>query len=166
MISDELLNKFDRIEDLPVSEEMLGAYMENKLDSFETSQIESAISEGTQLSEFVDEISQDNGFNILDNLDSQLFAPISHVFIDGLQLPNLDSDFANVPFQEDDLVAACCSENLCDDLDGGLSDDSFISDHLDEENLSREDSFLGSDQSLDIDSHESEDMFDEESIDL
>lgn len=166
MISDELLSKFNRIQDLPVSEEMLGAYMENRLDSFEASQIESAISEDTQLSEFVDEISQDNVFNILDNLDSQLFAPISPVFIAGLQLPNLDSDFANVPFQEDDLVAACCPDNLYDDLDDRLSDDSFISDHLNEENLSHEDSFWGSDQSLDIDSHESEDMYDEESIDL
>lgn len=39
MISDELLNKFDRIEDLSVSEEMLGAYMEGNLSDNEISQI-------------------------------------------------------------------------------------------------------------------------------
>ncbi|WP_301789869.1 hypothetical protein [Bacteroides caecimuris] len=36
MIDDGLLAKFDRIQDLPVSEEMLGAYMENKLDVIES----------------------------------------------------------------------------------------------------------------------------------
>ena len=32
MINEELLSKLDRIEDLPVSEEMLGAYMEGNLE--------------------------------------------------------------------------------------------------------------------------------------
>lgn len=31
MIDDELLSKFDRIQDLPISEELLGAYLENSL---------------------------------------------------------------------------------------------------------------------------------------
>lgn len=31
MIDEELLNKFDRIQDPPVSEEMLGAYLGNSL---------------------------------------------------------------------------------------------------------------------------------------
>lgn len=44
MISDELLNKFDRIEDLPVSEEMLGAYLEGNLSEDEVSGIVQAIS--------------------------------------------------------------------------------------------------------------------------
>lgn len=35
MIDDELLNKFDNINDLPVSEEMLGAYLEGNLDALE-----------------------------------------------------------------------------------------------------------------------------------
>lgn len=36
MIDEELLNKFDRIQDLPVSEEMLGAYMEGNLNDAES----------------------------------------------------------------------------------------------------------------------------------
>ena len=36
MIDEELLNKFDRIQDLPVSEEMLGAYMEGNTSDDES----------------------------------------------------------------------------------------------------------------------------------
>ena len=49
MIDDNLLAKFDRIQDLPVSEEMLGAYMEGNVDSCEASQIESVISDMRRL---------------------------------------------------------------------------------------------------------------------
>lgn len=45
MIDEELLNKFDRIQDLPVSEEMLGAYMEDNLTPIEVQDVESAIQE-------------------------------------------------------------------------------------------------------------------------
>lgn len=44
MIGDELLSKFGRIEDLPVSEEMLGAYLEGNLSEDEVSGIVQAIS--------------------------------------------------------------------------------------------------------------------------
>lgn len=166
MISDELLNKFDSIEDLPVSEEMLGAYIEGTLDSFESSQIESAISQDSLLSEFVDEISHDNTGSILDNLEHQILDPSYPVFISDLDLPNIDGDIANVPFYEDHMVDACCPDVFFDDINKRFSDDTFSLDHLIEENLSSEDSFLGSDQSLDIDSHESDDMFNEDSIDM
>lgn len=166
MISDELLNKFESIEDLPVSEEMLGAYMEGNLDPFETSQIESTLSEDAHLCEFVDEIAQDNISSILDNLEHQIFDPSYPVFISDIQLPNIDSGFENLPFYEDHMVAACCPEDFFDGINNGISDDSLSLEHLSEENLSHEDSFLCSDQSLDIDSHESDDMFNEDSIDM
>lgn len=166
MISDELLNKFDSIEDLPVSEEMLGAYLENNLDSFEAAQIESCISEDSNLSDFVAEVSQEDIGNILDNLEHQIYDPSYPVFIYDLDLPNIEGDITNVPFYEDHMVAACCPDDFFDNLNTGISDDSFSSDHLIEENLSHDDSFLGSDQSLDIDSHESDDMFNEDSIDM
>lgn len=50
MISDELLSKFDRIEDLPVSEEMLGAYMEGNLNDAEFVKISSIIDSDSNLS--------------------------------------------------------------------------------------------------------------------
>ena len=54
MISNELLNKFDSIDDLPVSEEMLGAYLENNLSYSEMVDVESAIQENSYLSELAD----------------------------------------------------------------------------------------------------------------
>ena len=45
MIDEELLNKFDRIQNLPISEEMLGAYMEDNLSPTEALDVESAIQE-------------------------------------------------------------------------------------------------------------------------
>lgn len=44
MIDDELLNKFDRIQDLPASEEMLGAYMEGNTNDEESLYIENLLS--------------------------------------------------------------------------------------------------------------------------
>lgn len=43
MINDELLNKFARIKDLPVSEEMLGAYIEDKLPATDIHKIDELI---------------------------------------------------------------------------------------------------------------------------
>lgn len=58
MINEELLSKFDRIEDLPVSEEMLGAYLEDELLEEEKLQIENAIDFNDDLSDLFDMISQ------------------------------------------------------------------------------------------------------------
>lgn len=72
MIDENLLNKFNQIEDLPVSEEMLGAYLEGNLDSFESSQIDSLLSNDSQLSNFVDDISHDDMIQLEKSLiDSQ-----------------------------------------------------------------------------------------------
>ncbi|MDE5905652.1 hypothetical protein, partial [Duncaniella sp.] len=43
MIDEELLSKFNRIEDLPVSEEMLGAYMEGNLHGSEFREVNNFI---------------------------------------------------------------------------------------------------------------------------
>lgn len=53
MIDEELLNKFDRIQDLPVSEEMLGAYMEDNLSPTEALDVESAIQEYNYLKDII-----------------------------------------------------------------------------------------------------------------
>lgn len=45
MIDEELMNKFDRIQDLPVSEEMLGAYLEGNLSPIEAFDVELVIQE-------------------------------------------------------------------------------------------------------------------------
>lgn len=43
MINDELLTKFESIQDLPISEEILAAYDEGKLDPYEKLGIETKI---------------------------------------------------------------------------------------------------------------------------
>lgn len=58
MIDEELMNKFDRIQDLPVSEEMLGAYLEGNLSEEEVSDIELMLQYQPYLSEISEEVSQ------------------------------------------------------------------------------------------------------------
>lgn len=166
MISDELLNKFDRIEDLPVSEEMLGAYLEGTLDPFQSANVESEISSDNHLSSFVESIAHDDVTNILDNIEHQLFDPADSVFISDLQLPDLHVDAISHSFYEDHMVAACCPRDFFENVNDDTSNDLSSSADMLEKNFSNEDSFLGSDQSLDIESHESDDMFNEDSIDM
>lgn len=60
MIDEELLNKLDRIQDLPVSEEMLGAYMEDNLSPTEALDVESAIQEYDYLKDIMYPIAEYN----------------------------------------------------------------------------------------------------------
>lgn len=80
MIDDELLAKFDRIQDLPVSEEMLGAYIEGALNRSELSEIRSIISDSNDLTSFVLNIELDSqnidqifGNDLIDISDKSLF---------------------------------------------------------------------------------------------
>ncbi|MFG6426114.1 MAG: hypothetical protein K1W14_06920 [Muribaculaceae bacterium] len=60
MINDDLLSKFDRIQDLPVSEEMLGAYMEGTLSYNECDQIEDIFATNTDFASFFNDVSDYN----------------------------------------------------------------------------------------------------------
>lgn len=59
MISDELLHKFDCIKDLPVSEEMLGAYLEGNLHESEFREVHNFIQEDNAMCDLVDSIKSD-----------------------------------------------------------------------------------------------------------
>lgn len=166
MIDEELLNKFDRIQDLPVSEEILGAYMEGNLDSNEYTQIDSMLSEDSNLYELVDNISQDNIGSILDNLEHQLFDPSYPVFISDIELPNPSTEGLSQSFYNEHMAAACLQEDSFVDIGSLSSDDMLIADSYSTENLSLDDSFMGTDQSLDTESHSSDDLFNEDSIDI
>lgn len=75
MIDDELLSKLDSIEDLPISEEMLGAYLEGNLDFYESSEIKSLISDNMPLANFCQEISdQEISYH---NLESETYSQVS-----------------------------------------------------------------------------------------
>lgn len=163
MINDDLLRKFDSIDDLPVSEEMLGAYIEGNLDSFETSQIETAISEDSSLSGFVKDIISD-GEPILDNLEQQIFDSSYPNFMADIQLPNFEDGITHENFYDEHLVAACYTENPINDC---LPDASFPSDSLFENNTTSDDSFDDGEESLNSneDFHD-EDFHDEETFDI
>ncbi len=62
MIDKELLAKFDRIQDLPISEEMLGAYLEGNLQESELHEVQNLIEFDNNFSNFCDNLSNDLSF--------------------------------------------------------------------------------------------------------
>lgn len=82
MISDELLNKFDSIEDLPVSEEMLGAYMEGNLSDTEISEILPTISQSTIISNLITSVEENelNENNLENFIDDEIDFPDEDFF--------------------------------------------------------------------------------------
>lgn len=61
------INKFDDLEDLPVSEEMLGAYLEGNLHGAEFREVQNCIHDDTSLSGLIGNIEDDK--NYLNDLD-------------------------------------------------------------------------------------------------
>lgn len=67
MIDEELMSKFDRIQDLPVSEEMLGAYLEGNLDFYEMQDLSNIANNDPMLQSIIEETTSgisDNGYDI------------------------------------------------------------------------------------------------------
>lgn len=158
MINDDLLRKFESIEELPISEEMLGAYMEGNLDSYEISQIETAISEDSSLLGFVEDIISD-GESILDNLEQQIYVPSYTNFMLDIHLPNFEDGITHENFYNEHLVAACYTENP---INTCLPESSFPSDSLFENNTTSDDIFDDEEESL----NSNEDFHDEETFDI
>lgn len=67
MIDDKLIKKLESIEDLPISEEMLGAYLEGNLDSYDQILVETSF-EVFPKTDFLSEI-EEYGINSLDNIE-------------------------------------------------------------------------------------------------
>ena len=89
MINDELLDKFDKIQDLPVSEEMLGAYLEGNLSNEENEYVHDAIESDLTLM----------------NITFSVSRPIPDVFfedivIDSIELPLINNE---INFDEPDI---------------------------------------------------------------
>lgn len=144
MIDDELMKKFDSIEDLPLSEEMLGAYLEGNLSPIEIFDIESTIGENEYLKEIVD-INHEYGFN------SDIIDEIS---IEAIDLPLIPDDSfieldlvysSSFPETEDfDYVAACAIEDQYsqgdsfndDNIDNLFEDDDSSFDSSDDNDIS------------------------------
>ena len=146
MISNELLNKFDSIDDLPVSEEMLGAYLENNLSYSEMVDVESAIQENSYLSELAD---ANYEYDVDLDLDFS-----EKLYIECCELPIIPDDSfieldlvysSSFPETEDfDYVAACAIEDQYlqvdsyndDNIDNLFDDDDITFDSSDNNDIS------------------------------
>lgn len=82
MIDDNLFAKFDSIEDLPISEEILGAYIEGNLNEGEILEIAPVISQDVMLSNLMNSIeeTQSGLNNFEDFIDGQIDFPDNDFF--------------------------------------------------------------------------------------
>lgn len=126
MIDEDILNKFDRIQDLPISEEMLGAYIEDKLNHAEREFVQHEINSDLSLINLSHSITEDIESEL--NFDTHLIDLIElPLFIDEFQiqenqqmeyLPSIEPieiiDFFDLP----DIA-----EEYSDDLDNDLTNE-------------------------------------------
>lgn len=88
---DDLINRIEGMHDLPVSEEMLGAYCEDSLNLVDAAEIDSFITNDAELSELVDNV--DN----LQVFDETCFISFNNVMIDDIDLPEVQSKSKHLP---------------------------------------------------------------------
>lgn len=90
MIDDELMKKFDSIKDLPISEEMLGAYMEGKLDLYDMDNVNMLVHNDPILQSIVE-----------DTANSAFETPYNFESIH--QSDEISSDDENISFDTNDI---------------------------------------------------------------
>lgn len=117
MISDELLNKFDRIEDLPVSEEMLGAYLEGNLHGSEFREIQNYIHDNDDVLGLIDIV--ENDIDILNDIDESFNNSISP-FVDSEETL-ADFDLPEIEFLSASSLIDASSSLMEDIILGGES---------------------------------------------
>lgn len=155
----ELLSRLSQLHDLPVSEEMLGAYCEGTLGDADASAVADSLSSDAELSALVDSI---------DSLQAQDDAtPFDYnpAMMDDIVLPDVPTTYEVNPFGIDDIpetgdfgmVAAAAAPIFCGVNDGFSDADDFLS--------SDDDSFQSEDNSLDMENDiNSDDSFDDLNI--
>ena len=166
MIDDDLINKFDSIEDLPISEEMLGAYLEGNLDDAESIFVNNAINSFSDVSEIVLEIPVIENLAMLEILDYDFSAEIFSIMSD-VELPNISDNILNntsICLQEEiSLMDSHIADSTLDEVQNSEPTDSDISIRDSEFYISQDDSFYKCSNSLESnnnsDSFNDEDMF-------
>lgn len=156
----DLINRIESMQDLPVSEEMLGAYCEGTLGSADAAVMDSCIANNAEIGELVDSVDNIHASDDTFSLD------FSTNGIDDIDLPNVPLagvfnplDIGITPNIEDiGMVAAAAPLAFPDIADDFVSrSDDFISDN--------DDSFLNDDDSIDTDDEiNSDDSFDDFNI--
>ena len=97
MIDEELLTKFASIEDLPISEEILGAYLEDNLSDAESIVVNNIIDSFSELSSIIAEIPSIDDFNTFElYTEEQDFDESSE--LEDFELPSISSlELADTP---------------------------------------------------------------------
>ncbi len=162
MIDEELLNKFDRIQDLPISEEMLGAYMEGNLDYMDSSLIETVISSDKSLSDFMSSVTESQN-DMLEFSGSEGYLPSSAI---NEELPETEPWLSLVDSSSihDEFIEFLCvdeNDSICSIPDSNLESDSF-----DKDSSIAPDSFPFNSHSLDTDSSNDDETLMDNSIDF
>lgn len=139
MIDEELLNKFDRIQDPPVSEEMLGAYLGNSLTDNAAIKVNSIIEDSGYLTSLIKSIQS--------NLNTEDLVHKEPTVLDGI-LDWMDIELPEVTNSEISGL-----ESLYVTPSSGISEDNlFFSEiHGNDIFLSDDDSFNVGNTSLDTD---------------
>lgn len=162
MINDDLLNKFNSIPDLPVSEEILGVYIEGRLNPLENMQVSSILEMESELSA-LDDSELDNSYD--DFIFNEPETP--SVDLDTIELPDIEfqstselrfENFSPELFNSE-AHAPLDSINPLDDLGSETALTNFNDDFL-----SVDDRFPHIDESLDIDPEQGEDNIDMDSL--
>lgn len=91
---DELISCFNDIQDLSVSEEMLGAYMEGKLDGSEFRDINNIVNANKSFSEFIGEIDE------IMPIGNLTFCPSA----DTIMIPDIINELLDSVLQEQDFM--------------------------------------------------------------
>lgn len=153
----DLINRIESMQDLPVSEEMLGAYCEGTLSPIDAASMDNYIANDAEIGELVDSVDNSQGS---DNLYTFGYGIDG---VDDIDLPNVPMGGAINPFDIDitpniddfGMVAAVASPAFCGITDDFVSvNDVFTSDN--------DDSFLNDDDSIDTDDDiNSDDSFDD-----
>lgn len=139
----ELINRISDMRDLPVSEEMLGAYCEGTLGSADAAVMDSCIANNAEIGELVDSV---DNLHVADDT-----YPLGYS-TESIDLPDVPMVGAFNPFEIDitpniddiGMVAFAASPAFCDIADDFVSrSDEFISDS--------DDSFLNGEDSINTD---------------
>ena len=136
----DLQDKFDELNDLPISEELLGAYAEGNLRGAEYREVQNLVTNDSSLSDLISSVEQDTSYLDLEsynplssNMDLIALNDYSALGIEDLELPNispelfisaspLDCDFT-LGFMLDDV------EYDSNDIDGNLPIDNDHNDN-------------------------------------
>ena len=135
----DLINRIESMQELPVSEEMLGAYCEGSLGSADAAVMDSCIANNAEIGELVDSV---DNLHVADDT-----YPLGYS-TESIDLPDVPMVGAFNPFEIDitpniddiGMVAFAASPAFCDIADDFVSrSDEFISD-IDDSFLNGEDS--------------------------